>query len=119
MLQRNLLAAIPFDAWSSHFQLRDLESKLLQIKSISPKDQHTKTKSVQAYQEVNEEFALKTIDALRQVHSRLLKEYNGNEDVMPVPVVWIHDYQLMLAAAMIRQVIIRVLTFRLLIDFRI
>jgi trehalose-6-phosphate synthase len=60
---------------------------------------------IQAYQEVNEEFALKTIDALRQVHSRLLKEYNyDNEDAMPVPVVWIHDYQLMLAAAMIRQV---------------
>jgi trehalose-6-phosphate synthase len=58
----------------------------------------------QAYQEVNEEFALKTIDALRQVHGRLLKEYCNNEDAMPVPVVWIHDYQLMLAAAMIRQV---------------
>jgi trehalose-6-phosphate synthase len=61
----------------------------------------------QAYQEVNEEFALKTIDALRQVHSRLLKEYHNNEDAMPVPVVWIHDYQLMLAAAMIRQVRIK------------
>jgi trehalose-6-phosphate synthase len=61
----------------------------------------------QAYQEVNEEFALKTIDALRQVHSRLLKEYHNNEDAMPIPVVWIHDYQLMLAAAMIRQVNIK------------
>ncbi|XP_057372869.1 uncharacterized protein LOC130693669 [Daphnia carinata] len=59
-----------------------------------------------AYQEVNEEFALKTIDALRQVRARLLKEYNPSDDSMPVPVVWIHDYQLMLAAAMIRQVAI-------------
>lgn len=58
-----------------------------------------------AYQAVNEEFALKTIDALRQVRGRLLEEYrHADQDSMPVPVVWIHDYQLMLAAAMIRQV---------------
>lgn len=66
----------------------------------------------QAYQEVNEEFALKTIDALRQVRARLLKEYNyPSDDSMPVPVVWIHDYQLMLAAAMIRQVSLALETF--------
>ena len=60
---------------------------------------------IKAYQEVNEEFALKTIDALRQVHGRLLEQYfNVDKESMPVPVVWIHDYQLMLAAAMIRQV---------------
>lgn len=51
---------------------------------------------------MNEEFALKTIEALRQVHNRLLHE-NANSDET-IPIVWIHDYQLMLAATMIRQV---------------
>ena len=55
----------------------------------------------QAYQQVNEEFALKTLEALRQVHLQLLQE--DNDEL--VPIIWIHDYQLMLAAAMIRQVI--------------
>ena len=47
---------------------------------------------------MNEEFALKTLEALRQVH----RDHVDEPGV--VPVVWIHDYQLMLAAAMIRQV---------------
>lgn len=47
---------------------------------------------------MNEEFALKTLEALRQVQ---LQRENNNEDV---PIIWIHDYQLMLAAATIRQV---------------
>lgn len=60
----------------------------------------------QAYKEVNEEFALKTIEALRQVRQRMLQEYGPIEEcLLPVPVVWIHDYQLMLAANMIRQVL--------------
>lgn len=65
----------------------------------------------QAYQEVNEEFALKTLDALREVHRNLREEKNGEMEMKidtnpAVPVVWIHDYQLMLAAAMIRQVLV-------------
>jgi len=51
---------------------------------------------------VNEEFALKTLEALRQVHLQLNLQEDNDEHV---PIIWIHDYQLMLAAAMIRQVI--------------
>lgn len=53
---------------------------------------------------------MKTLDALRQVHRRLEKDKidpaNGmmRSSSNSIPVVWIHDYQLMLAAAMIRQV---------------
>lgn len=54
---------------------------------------------IKAYESVNKEFALKTLDALRQVDRRLKRESDTS-----VPIIWIHDYHLMLAATMIRQV---------------
>lgn len=59
------------------------------------------TDTWKAYQAVNEEFARKTLDALRQVHRRIATETDGSN---AVPIIWIHDYQLMLAATMIRNV---------------
>lgn len=50
-----------------------------------------------AYVKCNEEFAKKTINALR-----LLQENKENKNTSP-PIVWVHDYQLMLAANWIRQ----------------
>jgi len=53
----------------------------------------------QAYESVNMDFALKTLDALRQVNRRL--KMDGS---IAVPIIWIHDYHLMLAATTIRKV---------------
>lgn len=47
------------------------------------------------YVKVNQLFAAKTIDALEKCHKR--KASQG------VPIVWIHDYQLMLAANWVRE----------------
>ena len=47
-------------------------------------------------------FAFKTVDAIRLASERR-KEDVGNEDV-PTPIVWIHDYHLMLAANTIRDI---------------
>ncbi len=54
----------------------------------------------EAYKEVNEQFAKKTLQALRKCLAKLDTE--GNTSVSPL--VWIHDYQLMLAASTIRRV---------------
>jgi len=48
----------------------------------------------EAYKTVNEMFALSTLKSLRQL----------DKDPDNVPVIWIHDYHLMLAATTIRQV---------------
>uniref|UniRef100_A0A0A9WQ86 Alpha,alpha-trehalose-phosphate synthase [UDP-forming] A n=2 Tax=Lygus hesperus TaxID=30085 RepID=A0A0A9WQ86_LYGHE len=53
-----------------------------------------------AYCLVNEEFAKCTLQALRKTLSDL--DARGDSDV--VPVIWIHDYQLFVAANTIRQV---------------
>lgn len=48
------------------------------------------------YVKVNKLFALKTIEALEKCHKR-------NTSQSGVPIVWIHDYQLMLCANWIRE----------------
>lgn len=53
-----------------------------------------------AYKKVNEVFAASTIKALKRSVEKLDEE--GKTDV--VPLVWIHDYQLMLAASLVRKV---------------
>nr|APD15513.1 trehalose-6-phosphate synthase [Ostrinia furnacalis] len=50
-----------------------------------------------AYIKINEEFAEKTVHALRLLRDS--KEKNGGSP----PIVWVHDYHLMLAANWIRQ----------------
>ena len=47
---------------------------------------------------MNEKFAHVTLDALRKALQ---------EQIDQVPIIWIHDYHLMLAANTIRQVIIK------------
>ena len=49
-----------------------------------------------AYREVNEIFALKTMEAVRRMHEERAAT-NG-----PTPIVWIHDYHLILAANTLR-----------------
>lgn len=51
-----------------------------------------------AYIKINEEFAEKTVLALQ-----LLKEQKGNKNCSSPPIVWVHDYHLMLAANWIRE----------------
>lgn len=53
----------------------------------------------QAYCEVNEEFARCTLTALRATLAKLDAE--GRSDISPI--VWVHDYQLLVAAASIRK----------------
>ena len=50
---------------------------------------------------MNELFAMKTVDAIRLVHQKR-KENEENEQDFPPPIVWVHDYHLMLAANTIR-----------------
>ncbi len=54
-----------------------------------------------AYQTVNEIFAHKTMEAVRRMH-RMRMTYVGDCRPDP-PIIWIHDYHLMLAANSIRQ----------------
>jgi trehalose-6-phosphate synthase len=54
---------------------------------------------VKAYTKVNELFANATVDALRKLDQKLHEE--GKVPDAP-PIVWVHDYQLMLAANTIR-----------------
>lgn len=54
----------------------------------------------QAYCRVNREFASRTLEALR----KSVKELDDQERFETCPVVWIHDYQLLVAATTIRQV---------------
>nr|CAD7203130.1 unnamed protein product [Timema douglasi] len=54
-----------------------------------------------AYCDVNRQFALSTLQALRTV----VKQLDAEVKMDTVPVVWIHDYQLFVAATTIRQVI--------------
>ena len=49
---------------------------------------------MQAYQQVNEKFAMATLDVLRQLQ----------HPSSATPVVWIHDYHLTTSAAIIRKV---------------
>ena len=56
----------------------------------------------QAYQEVNEIFALKTMEAVRQMNKERMDAANGGGRLGPTPIVWIHDYHLMLAANTLR-----------------
>ncbi|KAL1139912.1 hypothetical protein AAG570_006889 [Ranatra chinensis] len=58
------------------------------------------TSNWEAYREVNKEFAECTLTALRETIKKLDEE--GKTDVSPI--VWIHDYQLFVAATTIRQV---------------
>jgi trehalose-6-phosphate synthase len=55
---------------------------------------------LQAYCSVNREFANRTLQALR----KSLRELDEQEKFETCPVVWIHDYQLLVAATTIRQV---------------
>ena len=52
--------------------------------------------SLEAYREVNEIFAVKTMEAVRRMNEERAAT-NG-----PTPIVWIHDYHLMLAANTLR-----------------
>ena len=54
---------------------------------------------LQAYSKVNELFALKTVEAIKSVHQKRLE---ASEADIPTPIVWLHDYHLMLAANTIR-----------------
>lgn len=54
----------------------------------------------EAYKKVNEFFAMKTVEALKKSIAKL--DAAGHHDV--APLVWIHDYQLMLAASIVRRV---------------
>ena len=51
--------------------------------------------SLQSYTRVNELFALKTVDAIRNMS----KQPSSSTST---PIIWIHDYHLMLAANTIR-----------------
>jgi trehalose-6-phosphate synthase len=55
---------------------------------------------LQAYCSVNKEFANCTLEALR----KSVRELDEEERYETCPVVWIHDYQLLVAATTIRQV---------------
>jgi hypothetical protein len=55
---------------------------------------------LQAYCRVNKEFANCTLEALR----KSVKKLDEEEKYETCPVVWIHDYQLLVAATTIRQV---------------
>jgi trehalose-6-phosphate synthase len=55
---------------------------------------------LQAYCRVNKEFANCTLEALR----KSVRELDEEERYETCPVVWIHDYQLLVAATTIRQV---------------
>lgn len=53
-----------------------------------------------AYTEVNKEFAKCTIDALKNLKK-------SGDDIGPdAPLIWIHDYHLMVAANWVRQVLL-------------
>jgi len=54
-----------------------------------------------AYCRVNKEFANRTLEALR----KSVRELDEEERYETCPVVWIHDYQLLVAATTIRQVV--------------
>lgn len=65
---------------------------------------------------MNEEFANCTLNALRKV----IKDLDAQEKTNVVPVVWIHDYQLLVAATTIRQVganFLFKITFNNFVDF--
>ena len=49
---------------------------------------------------MNELFALKTVDAIRKLESERMAR--GEDVVANPPIVWVHDYHLMLAANTIR-----------------
>ena len=49
---------------------------------------------------MNELFALKTVDAIRQLEIERLER--GEDVKANPPIVWVHDYHLMLAANTIR-----------------
>lgn len=51
-----------------------------------------------AYIKINEEFADKTVHALH------LLQQESKDKLCSPPIVWVHDYHLMLAANWIRQV---------------
>ena len=55
--------------------------------------------TTQAYAKVNELFAAQTVEAVRQVYKQRDEE---GQDHLPAPIVWLHDYHLMLAANTIR-----------------
>ncbi|XP_014261998.1 alpha,alpha-trehalose-phosphate synthase [UDP-forming]-like [Cimex lectularius] len=59
-----------------------------------------KAETWKAYCKVNEEFAKSTLTALRKTLTDLDSQGKGNIS----PVIWIHDYQLFVAANYIRQV---------------
>ena len=56
--------------------------------------------SFQSYKSVNELFALKTVEAIRRLEEERLAK--GEDVVGNPPIVWVHDYHLMLAANTIR-----------------
>ena len=60
----------------------------------------TTSLSFQSYKSVNELFALKTVEAIRRLEEERLAK--GEDVVGNPPIVWVHDYHLMLAANTIR-----------------
>ena len=58
---------------------------------------------MKAYCAVNAKFAESTLQALRKIISDLNEQGKSDE----VPIVWIHDYQLLTAATLVRHVSMR------------
>lgn len=59
--------------------------------------------ALQSYVKVNEIFAAKTIEAIRTTDRD--RRQRGEDTAANPPIVWIHDYHLMLAANTIRSVL--------------
>ena len=105
LLQRYVLAAVSLYARPSHFLLRTLEGLnytfLFVVKKNKTKRRIDKISPIilvlyiQAYVEVNQFFADKAMEAVDSLVQQ-------NKDVLPL--VWVHDYHLTLAAALIRKV---------------
>lgn len=91
LLQRDLLAFVPFNAGSSHFQWEILDGLQVRIEFIWSRESLNNS---ECYRKVNEDFAEITLKALRKMQT---------DHPEQVPLVWIHDYHLMLAANTIRQ----------------
>jgi len=68
---------------------------------------------LQAYGRVNKEFANRTLEALR----KSVRELDEEERYETCPVVWIHDYQLLVAATTIRQVSATCPAYVIFLDF--
>ena len=92
-----ILAAFSLDARPGHFLRRALAGtnvpKITNKRIINFKNQILFT---QAYVKVNQIFADKAMEAVDRL---------GRQGNAVLPLIWVHDYHLTLAAAIIRQVI--------------